>query len=220
MELLSIGQAAKRLGVHPNRLRAWEKQGLLIPVRLPTGHRRYRLEDIQRILSGGQVGWALTRVALYARVSTKKQADAGNLERQLERLREYAAARGYEIVAEYSDVASGLNQNRRGLDRMLRAAERGEFGRLLIEHPDRLARFGYASLERYLGRCRIEIEVTSRQEPEDAHTELVQDLLAIVTSFSARLYGARGGRKVRQGFQELMRRVEAEREEAGHHDNR
>ncbi len=220
MELLPIGQAAKRLGVHPNRLRAWERQGLLIPIRLPTGHRRYRLEDIQRILSGGQVGGAPTRVALYARVSTKQQADTGNLQRQLERLREYARARGYEVVSEYIDVASGLNQNRRGLDRMLRAAERGECGRLLIEYPDRLARFGYASLERYLGRCRIEIEVTSRQEPEDAHTELVQDLLAIVTSFSARLYGARGGRKVRQGLQELMRRVEAEREEAGHHDHR
>jgi putative resolvase len=70
------------------------------------------------------------------------------------------------------------------------------------------------------GGVEFEIEVTSRQEPEDAHTELVQDLLAIVTSFSARLYGARGGRKVRQGLQELMRRVEAEREEAGHHDHR
>ncbi|WP_222926510.1 MerR family DNA-binding transcriptional regulator [Fervidicola ferrireducens] len=41
MELLSIGEAAKRLGVHPNRLRAWEKQGLIKPVRLPSGQRRY-----------------------------------------------------------------------------------------------------------------------------------------------------------------------------------
>jgi len=114
---------------------------------------------------------------------------AEDLQRQLERLREYARARGYEVVSEYIDVASGLNQNRRGLDRMLRAAERGEFGRVLIEYPDRLARFGYAYLERYLGRCGVEIEVTSWQEPADAHEELVQDLLAIVTSFSARLYG-------------------------------
>ncbi|WP_245574339.1 MerR family DNA-binding transcriptional regulator [Desulfovirgula thermocuniculi] len=50
MELLSIGEAAKRLGVHPNRLKAWEKQGLIKPVRLPSGHRRYPVEEINRIL--------------------------------------------------------------------------------------------------------------------------------------------------------------------------
>ncbi|WP_287195397.1 hypothetical protein [Syntrophothermus sp.] len=50
------------------------------------------------------------------------------------------------------------------------------------------------------------------KEPEDVQTELVRDLLAIVTSFSARLYGARGGRKIRQGFRELIRNAEKEQE--------
>ncbi|WP_245570757.1 recombinase family protein [Carboxydothermus ferrireducens] len=118
------------------------------------------------------------------------------------------AAKRYRIVAEYSDVASGVNQNRRGLERILKAAERGEFKKLLIEYPDRLERFGYAYLERHLKYCGVEIEITSQREPEDAHTELVQDLLAVVSSFSARLYGARGGRKIRQGFRELVRDVE------------
>ena len=122
----------------------------------------------------------------------------------MERLRAYAREKGYRVVAEYSDVASGLNQNRRGLERVLKSAERGEFRKFLIEYPDRLARFGYAYLERHVKYCGVEIEV-SRKEPEDAHTELVQDLLAIVTSFSARLCGARGGRKIRQGFRELIR---------------
>jgi len=211
MELLSIGEAAKRLGVHPNRLRAWEKQGLIRPVRLPSGHRRYPAEEINRILGTGGIKAEPDAVVLYARVSTKKQADAGNLERQLERLRVHAKERGYRVVAEHSDVASGLNQKRRGLERVLKAAERGEFRRLLIEYPDRLARFGYAYLERYLKHCGVEIEITSQKEPEDAHTELIQDLLAIVTSFSARLYGAGGGRKVRQGFRELIRDAEETR---------
>jgi predicted site-specific integrase-resolvase len=94
---------------------------------------------------------------------------------------------------------------------MLKAAERGEFKKLLIEYPDRLARFGYVYLERHLKYCGVEIEITSQKELEDAHTELVQDLLAIVTSFSVRLYGARGGRKVRQGFRELIRDAEETR---------
>ncbi|MDN5348398.1 MAG: putative resolvase [Clostridia bacterium] len=208
MELLSIGEAAKRLGVHPNRLRAWEKQGLIRPVRLPSGQRRYPVEEINRILGTGGIKAEPDAVVLYARVSTKKQADAGNLERQLERLRAYAREKGYHVVAEYSDVASGLNQNRRGLERVLKSAERDEFRKLLIEYPDRLARFGYAYLERHLKYCGVEIEITSQKKPEDAHTELVQDLLAIVTSFSAQLYGARGGRKIRQGFRELIRDAE------------
>jgi predicted site-specific integrase-resolvase len=208
MELISIGEAAKRLGVHPNRLRAWEKQGLIRPVRLPSGQRRYPVEEINRILGMGGMKAEPDAVVLYARVSTKKQADAGNLERQLERLRAYAREKGYRVVAEYSDVASGLNQNRRGLERVLKSVERGEFRKVLIEYPDRLARFGYVYLERHLKYCGVEIEIASQKEPEDAHTELVQDLLAIVTSFSARLYGARGGRKIRQGFRELIKSAE------------
>jgi predicted site-specific integrase-resolvase len=166
------------------------------------------VEEINRILRAGGIKAKPDAVVLYARVSTKKQAVAGNLERQMERLRAYAREKGYRVVAEYSDVVSSLNQNRRGLERVLKAAERGEFRKLLIEYPDRLARFGYAYLERYLKYCGVEIEITSQKEPEDAHTELVQDLLAIVTSFSARLYGARGGRKIRQGFRELIRDAE------------
>lgn len=198
--------------MHPNRLRAWEKQGLIRPVRLPSGQRRYPVEEIDRILGTGGIKAGPDAVVLYARVSTKKQADAGNLERQLERLRAYAGERGYRVVAEHSDVASGLRPCRRGLERVLKMAERGEFKKLLVEYPDRLARFGYTYLERHLKYCGVEIETTSQKEPEDAHAELVQDLLAIVTSFSARLYGARGGRKVRRGFRELIEDAEKARE--------
>ncbi len=78
----------------------------------------------------------------------------------VERLRAYARERGYRVVAEHRDVASGLNQNRRGLERVVKAAERGEFstptGRPASGTPGTAA--------------------TWQKEPEDAHTELVQDL--------------------------------------------
>ena len=96
------------------------------------------------------------------------------------------------------------------MERLRKALERREADRVLVEYPDRLARFGFEYL-RWLARaCGADIEVVAEKEPEDAHTELVHDLLAIVTSFSARLYGARGGRRVRRGFRELIRDVEAE----------
>jgi len=211
MELLPIGKAAKKLGVHPNSLRNWERQGLIKPVRLPGGQRRYSIDELNRVLLSGQLTGEREKAVLYARVSTKKQADAGNLDRQLERLRRYAEEKNFEVVAEYADVASGLNQKRRGLSSLLKMAERGEYKKLIIEYPDRLARFGYSYIERHLRYCGVEIVAIAEKEPEDAHSELVRDLLAIVTSFSARLYGSRGGRKVNQKFRELIKDAEEEK---------
>ena len=93
-------------------------------------------------------------------------------------------------------------------------AEQGEYKKLIIDYPDRLARFGYSYIERHLKYCGVEIIATAEKEPEDVQSELVKDLLAIVTSFTARLYGARGGKKVRQGFQGLIAGVEPDEEAA------
>ncbi|HAG08515.1 MAG TPA: IS607 family transposase [Desulfotomaculum sp.] len=210
MELLTISKAAKKLGVHPNSLRNWEKQGLIKPVRLPGGQRRYSVDELNWLLQSGRLDTGQENVILYARVSTKKQADAGNLNRQIERLRQYAEEKGYSVIAEYTDIASGLNQKRHGLTNAFKLAEQGEYKKLIIEYPDQLARFGYLYIERHLRYCGVEITAIAEKEPEDAQSELVRDLLAIVTSFSARLYGARGGKKVRQGFRELIAGVESD----------
>ncbi|WP_338833657.1 hypothetical protein MHLNE_26130 [Moorella humiferrea] len=212
MELLTISKAAKKLGVHPNSLRNWEKRGLIKPVRLPGGQRRYSMDELSRLLQSGQLTDGHEVAVLYARVSTKKQADAGNLERQIERLRQYAKENGFIVRAEFADVASGLNQKRYGLTNVLKLAEQGEYRRLIIEYPDRLARFGCGYIERHLKYCGVEIIAIAEEEPEDAQSELVKDLLAIVTSFSARLYGARGGKKIRQRFRKLIADVESDEE--------
>ena len=216
MELLTISKAAKKLGVHPNSLRNWEKQGLIKPIRLPKGQRRYSMDELNRLLQSGQLTdnqeTVVLYARLYARVSTKKQADAGNLERQMDRLRQYTKEHNFIVKAEFMDVASGLNQKRRGLTNVLKLAERGEYKKLVIEYPDRLARFGYSYIERHLRYCGVEVIAIAEKESEDAQSELVRDLLAIVTSFSARLYGARGGKKVRQGFRELIAEVSQDEE--------
>lgn len=204
MELLTIAQAAQKLGVHANSLRNYERRGLIKPARLPSGQRRYSLDDLARLLKSGQLPRQEEEAVLYARVSTKKQADSGNLERQMLRLRQYAEKNGFTIGGQFSDIASGLNQNRRGLTNVIKLAERGEYQKLLIEYPDRLARFGYSFIERHLNYCGVEVVQISEKEPEDSQSELVKDLLSIVTSFSARLYGARGGRKVGHEFRRLI----------------
>jgi len=98
-------------------------------------------------------------------------------------LRQYARENGFTVRAEFTDVASGLNQKRCGLMNVLKLAERGEYKKLIIEYPDRLVRFGYSYIERHLKYCGVEIIAIAEKEPEDAHSELVRDLLAIITSF-------------------------------------
>ncbi|WP_234949280.1 IS607 family transposase, partial [Thermoanaerobacter uzonensis] len=93
----------------------WEKEGLITPVRTPKGRRRYKKEDIEKLL--GMLEEELKpKVVLYARVSTKKQEEY--LKNQIRRLEEYANFQGwqYEVI---SEIASGVNENRRGLLKLL-----------------------------------------------------------------------------------------------------
>ncbi len=120
---VSIRKAAKMLGVSIGSLRKWEENGLLTPERTPTGHRRYRVAGLQKLMHEKDESPSIT-CAIYARVSTKKLEDAGNLDRQTGRLSAYAAKQGWPIFAVISDTASGLNEHRRGLQKARRQKAR------------------------------------------------------------------------------------------------
>ncbi len=206
-EVLRPGEVAKLLRVTLRTLHRWDADGSL-PARIRSkgGHRRYLREDLLTFL-GKSMPPADRTAAIYARVSTRKQADAGNLERQRLRLMEWAATEGYHVVLQALDIASGLNTKRKGLWKVIHAARDQEIGFLLVEYPDRLARFGFTYLVELLAALGVEVIVTNAVEPEDGQAELVKDLLAIVTSFSAKLYGMRGGRKTREGLKKLLEEV-------------
>ncbi|WP_003543353.1 recombinase family protein [Desulfotomaculum nigrificans] len=89
------------------------------PIKTAGGHRRYDESELLAVI-GKTVEIKGNRCAIYARVSTKKQADNGNLIRQLERLQGVAKRRKYAVVAEYQEVASGLNENRKELSKLLK----------------------------------------------------------------------------------------------------
>ncbi len=189
-QTLSTGQAAKRLGVSIRTLYRWEAAGRLRPMtRLPSGQRRFSVREVDSLLRA-KTG-ATERCAVYARVSSEKQAGAGNLERQKERLVSAATAKGYGLACVVTEQASGLNENRRGLRRLFRLAAAGEIDVVLIEFKDRLARFGFAYLVEALQAHGVRVEVLEGPVAVDATQELVADMLAIVTCFAARLYGSR-----------------------------
>lgn len=124
------------------------------------------------------------RVAIYSRVSSSENKE--NLNRQSERLTEYAIANGYQIIRNVKEIGSGLNDHRKQLEALL---QQDGYDILLVEHKDRLARFGTNYLGVLLLRAGVKLEIVNLAE--NGKDELMQDLVAIVTSFAARLYGQR-----------------------------
>jgi predicted site-specific integrase-resolvase len=142
------------------------------------------------------------KVVIYARVSSSENKD--NLDRQAERLIQYATVKGYQIVRVVKEIGSGLNDKRRKLENLLKEED---YNILLVEHRDRLARFGTNYLDLLLSRLKVKLEIVNLAD--NGQDELMQDLVAIITSFAARLYGQRRGkRKTERIIQELKNKEE------------
>ena len=141
------------------------------------------------------------KVILYARVSTS--TNRSSLDGQIERLRNYASIKGYKIVGEYKEVASGLNDNRSIFNQIL---ERDDYNILLSEHRDRITRFGYHYLEKLLNRLNIRLEVINEIETKDK--EIIDDFISVITSFCSKIYG----NKSKQKTNEIIRYLNEENE--------
>ena len=122
-----------------------------------------------------------------------------NLERQLERLSNWGINNGYEIVKSVKEVARGMNDNRKQLNKIL---DMNEYDYLIVEHKDRLTRFGFNYLEKLLKKDNREILVINKTE--DKSKDIINDLISIVYSFSARLYGTRKGKDLSNQIKESI----------------
>ena len=130
-----------------------------------------------------------------------------DLERQVEYLKEYCSARGYNLVDVLMDVASGLNEKRRGLKKLFEYVINGKVDVVVVSYKDRLTRFGFKYLEEFFSSHGVRIEVVFGEEPKDLRQELIEDLIAIVSSFAGRLYGMRSRKKkkVVESFKQAIR---------------
>ena len=115
--------------------------------------------------------------------------------RYLEDLKEYCSAKGYNVVDILTDVASGLNEKRGGLKKLFEYVVNGKVDVVAISYKDRLTRFGFRYLEEFFNSHGVRIEVVFGEEPKDLQQELIEDLIAVVTSFADRLYGMRSHKK-------------------------
>ena len=182
-DLIRIGAAARILGVTPQTLRKWESTGYLAPLRKsPGGTRYYSAGQLLGLQSDD-----LPSVC-YARVSSHDQKS--DLDRQQVLLESYCAAHGWSSLV-IRDLGSGMNYRKKGLHQLLELILERRVGRLVLTHQDRLLRFGAELVFTLCELNGIEVVVIHQGEQPSFEEELAQDVLEIITVFSARLDGSR-----------------------------
>jgi putative resolvase len=178
---MKLSEYARRVGVTYRTAWNWYRAGKLRGYQTPTG----------TIIVQNEAEQVATReklVAIYTRVSAAENRP--NLDAQAGRLLAYCAAKGYVVSQVVKEVGSGVNEKR---PKLLKLLSNPEIGVIVVEHKDRLTRFGFTYIETLLegqGR-RVEIINLAEDEKED----LLADLTAIIYSFCARLYGLRRAKR-------------------------
>ena len=179
-------QFGKLIGKSVNTLQKWDRKGILPAFRTPTNRRYYTHE--QYLAYRGLISSEQGLVIAYARVSSPGQKKDRALQKEALRAscQEYASRVGLRV----EDIGSALNYKRKGFNQVIEQIELGLVKRVVIGYQDRFVRFGYDWFEQFCERHGTQITVINGEtfSPEE---ELVRDLLAIVTVFSARLHGLR-----------------------------
>ncbi|NEP39534.1 MAG: IS607 family transposase [Okeania sp. SIO2G4] len=191
--LLTVSQAAELLGVSTKTIRRWETEGRIKSIRTEGGHRRFTVSN----LIGNKQDNSLT--VAYARVSSNDQKD--DLERQKIALEAYCAKQGwsFEII---SDLGGGLNYRKKGLIKLIKLICSDQVERLVLTHKDRLLRLGSDLIFTLCEIFGTEIVIINRTEDSTFEEFIAQDIIEIITVFSARLYGSRN-HKNKQIIQQL-----------------
>jgi putative resolvase len=178
LSAMKLTDWARHAGIHPKTARRWFHQGVLpVPSRqLSTGT---ILVETPPVADGAGA-------ALYARVSSwDHKAD---LDRQLGRLSTWAARAGLPVVRTEAEVGSGLTGRRRRLMRLLADPT---ISAIVVEHRDRLGRFGVEYLEAALGAQGRRVVVA---DPGETTDDLGREMVDVLTAFCARVYGRRSAR--------------------------
>lgn len=195
---MKLSQYAKRAGISDKTAWRWYKAGTLDAYQTPTGMVVVRDPQIERAGTG--------RIALYARVSSADHKS--DLERQVQRLGDYAAARGYQVAKEVTEIASGLNDSR---PKFLKLLADPTIGTIIVEHRDRSTRFGWTYITTLMEAHGRRMEAVFPDETKD---DLVNDFVSVITSMAARIYGRRGSKRRAERIKHCVEQVMKAEDEA------
>lgn len=135
-----------------------------------------------------------SRVVVYCRVSGRKQEQEGDLDRQVGRVMAHCIEQSYDVVSIIKDVGSGMSTNRAGLTKLFELVESKSVDLMVVEHKDRLTRFMGGYLERYFKSHGARVEIIHEILGKSYEEELVEDILSLMASFSAKIYGRRSAK--------------------------
>lgn len=192
---MKLSDYAKQTGISYRTAWRWYQSGKISGYQLDTG---------TIIITELDASPLAEKTVIYARVSSAQNKK--NLATQAERLVRYCEANGYQIHDIYQEIGSGLNDNRRQLTKMLDDAT---ITRIVVEHKDRLTRFGFNYLDLLLKQRGCNIEVVNLAH--DGKEDLVEDLVAIIYSFCARLYGKRRAKRKTEAIREELEAADESR---------
>ena len=194
MKQYKVGQFAKLLNVTVKTLQNWDKQGTLKAYRTPTNQRFYTEEQLNQVLklsNNNQEEKQRLKIG-YCRVSTHNQKSS--LENQEEYLRSYTNAKGVILDEVFTDIGSGINYDRKNFNKILELVEAGKVLEIYVTYKDRFVRFGFDWFNNFCEKHGAKIIILN-QPSTSPEQELAEDLLNIVTVFSARSHGLRTYKK-------------------------
>lgn len=195
--LVSIGVVAELFGVTPQTIRNWEKEGIFKVERTIGGHRRFSLEEVEKV-KGIKEEEEEKKTIIYSRVSSYDQKE--DLKRQTEEIKEYCRKNEIKKVEVVEDIGSGINYQKRGLRKLIAEIILGKVKRIILTYKDRLLRFGSEILYQICRLKNIEIVTLHQRESRKFEQELVEDVLSILTVYSAKIYGRRSHKKRKESF--------------------
>lgn len=190
------GEVAALLGVTIPTIIRYCNSELLPSHKTEFGHRRLQAEDVYRYLASQNMVYddteSIKSDVIYARVSTHRQAERGDLERQVEKVKLFAIEQNVNNLIVKTDIASGLNDNRKNLLSLIDMVQKGEVNRIFVLYKDRLTRFGYHYLKKICDFHGVSIVVVSDEMDNKSQSEeLAEDIISLIHSFSGKLYGLR-----------------------------
>ena len=191
MKIYRVAAFAAKIGVHKNTVKAWSLNGKLPARRTPSGHRYYTDADVDRYF-GVERAQEQGRTAVYCRVSSRSQRD--DLRSQQQAMETFYLGAGIAVDEWLTEIGGGLEFQRPVFRTLMEQIENRELGLLLVAHQDRLCRFGFDWFAYFAERHGCEIRVVN-QPSLSPQAEWVEDLVAVVDTFSCRLPSLRRYRK-------------------------
>ena len=190
------GEVAALLGVTVPTVIRYCETNFLPFHKTEFGHRRILAEDVYNYLASQNLVYDDTDSTksdvIYARVSTHKQAERGDLEQQVEKVKLYAIDQNVHNLIVKTDIASGLNEHRKSLLSLIDMVQKGEVSRIFVLYKDRLTRFGYHYLKKICDFHGVSIIVVSDEVDNKSQSEeLADDIITLIHSFSGKLYDLR-----------------------------